>query len=363
MNGFCTQQCVMYPFEAIRGADCSVFSHPFLQDPSVTARLHDTVYQVLEQHLVQHRLTPGLVLLESGIAEAFRVSRAPVQMALRRLHAAGHIQRFEGRGYVVPTRDDAPLVPVRSSPASGGLDVTLVPKATDAVTRAGWARIAAETQRAIEAAAPFGRFRLSETRMATHFDVSRTVVRDVLGRIHERGLIAKDERSHWLIGPLTDAGLRDMYEARVILEPAALRKAAATLDRTTLLRMLQRVELARTQLPRVDPTLMEQIDFDLHVDCVQNIANPHLIDLIQRTQASLKASHMLTRYLEWGIESGSITEHALVFEALLQGATEAAAAALKVHLERSLDRALTQLKVISVIPLPPMPTYIIVSPP
>jgi DNA-binding GntR family transcriptional regulator len=185
----------------------------------------------------------------------------------------------------------------------------------------------------------------------------------VLGRIHERGLITKDERSHWLVGPLTDAGLRDMYEARIILEPAALRRAAAALDRASLLRMLERVELARTQLPRVEPALMEQIDHDLHVDCVQNIGNRYLADLIQRTQASLTASHMLTRYLEWGIESGSITEHALVFEALLQGATEAAAAALKTHLERSLDRALTQLKVISVIPLPEMPKYFVPSPP
>jgi len=254
-------------------------------------------------------------------------------------------------------------VPMRANPILAGLDVTLTRENPEELARAGWARIAAETQRAIEAAVPFGRFRLSETLMAAHFNVSRTVVRDVLGRIHERGLITKDERSHWLVGPLTDSGLRDMYEARIILEPAALGRAAATLDRVTLSPMLERVERARAQLPRVEPALMEQIDRDLHVDCVQNIGNRYLADLIQRTQASLTASHMLTRYLEWGIESGSITEHALVFEALLQGATEVAAAALKTHLERSLDRALTQLKVISVIPLPEMPKYFVPSPP
>ena len=330
---------------------------------SLSARLHEKVHQVLEQHLLEHRLTPGLVLLESTIADAFRVSRAPVQMALRRLHEEGHIQRFEGRGYVVPPGAGAPLIPVRANPTVAGLDVSLTRETTEELARGSGTRIAAETQRAIEAAVPFGRFRLSETLMAVHFNVSRTVVRDVLGRIHERGLISKDERSHWLVGPLTDGGLRDMYEARIILEPAALRRAAAALDRSTLLRMLERVEVARTQLPRVEPSLMEQIDHDLHVDCVQNIGNRYLADLIQRTQASLTASHMLTRYLEWGIESGSITEHALVFEGLLQGATEAAAAALKTHLERSLDRALTQLKVISVIPLPEMPKYFVPSPP
>ena len=326
-------------------------------------RLHEKVHHVLEQHLMEHRLTPGLVLLESTLAAAFRISRAPVQMALRRLHEEGHIHRFGGRGYVVPARPGEPLVPVRANPTLAGLNATLAQDSPEEIARAGWTRISIETQRAIEAAIPFGRFRLSETLMAAHFDVSRTVVRDVLGRIHERGLIAKDERSHWLVGPLTDGGLRDMYEARIILEPAALRRASAMLDRTTLTRMLARVETARAQLPRVEPAVMEQIDHDLHIDCVQNIGNRYLADLVQRTQASLTASHMLTRYLEWGIESGSITEHALVFEALLQNATDAAAEALKTHLERSLDRALTQLKVISVIPLPEMPEYLVPSPP
>ena len=108
---------------------------------------------MLEQHLLEHRLTPGLVLLESTIAEAFRVSRAPVQMALRRLHEEGHIQRFEGRGYVVP-RDHpaAALVPVRANPTLAGLDVSLTHERTEEIARGSWTRIAGETQRAIEAA-------------------------------------------------------------------------------------------------------------------------------------------------------------------------------------------------------------------
>lgn len=321
------------------------------------------MHQVLEQHLLEHRLPPGLVLIESTLAEAFRVSRAPVQMALKRLHEAGLIQRFEGRGYVVPAPDGQQVAPLRTNPVLVGLDVTLSGETADETARSSWARISTEVQREIEAAGPFGRFRISESLMADHFKVSRTVVRDVLGRMHERGLITKDERSHWLIGPLTDRGLQDMYEARVVLEPAALRLAAPTLDRAMLTEMLARVERARTQLPRVAPDLLERIDHDLHVTCVQNIENRFLVELIQRTQASLTASHMLTRLLEWGIESGSITEHALVFEALLQGATEAAAAALKMHLERSLERARTQLKVVSVIAVPPLAAYLVPDPP
>ena len=40
-------------------------------------------------------------------------------------------------------------------------------------------------------------------RVCSHFDVRRTVVRDVLNRLNHDGLIEKDRWSHWTAGPLT----------------------------------------------------------------------------------------------------------------------------------------------------------------
>ena len=51
-------------------------------------------------------------------------------------------------------------------------------------------------------------------RLGEHFAVSRTVVRDVLNRMHGRNLIVKDRRSHWIAGPLSARMLDDYHELR-----------------------------------------------------------------------------------------------------------------------------------------------------
>ena len=54
---------------------------------------------------------------------------------------------------------------------------------------------------AVAACLIFGEYRIIETEIASHFNVSRTVVRDVLGRLQERGLVRKSQSSRWLAGP------------------------------------------------------------------------------------------------------------------------------------------------------------------
>ena len=64
-------------------------------------RPYQLAYDILRQHIVGKQLPPGLVLLESRIAELMDISRAPVRRALELLHRDGFVRRFEGRGYLV----------------------------------------------------------------------------------------------------------------------------------------------------------------------------------------------------------------------------------------------------------------------
>src|SRR5258708_16428730 len=74
-------------------------------------RPYQLAYDVLRRHIVGKQLPPGLVLLESRIAELMDISRAPVRRALELLHRDGLVRRFEGRGYLVGGNDptQAPL--------------------------------------------------------------------------------------------------------------------------------------------------------------------------------------------------------------------------------------------------------------
>lgn len=68
-------------------------------------------------------------------------------------------------------------------------------------------------EEAVASSLIFGEFRIIETELSVHLDVSRTVVRDVLSRLNERGLIRKNQSSHWIAGPLTAQSVRDRFAA------------------------------------------------------------------------------------------------------------------------------------------------------
>ncbi len=317
----------------------------------VSERRYEMIYRSLAGQIGE--LPPGLVLLEGAIAEAFQVSRAPVKAALRLLFRDGLVQRFEGRGYMVPGRPDPLRIGLKAAglrTAADGLD--------EGPPRPGWERIYLHAEREIGAAIVFGRFRVLEARMAIHYGVSRTVVRDVLGRMHERRLIAKDARSHWVAGPLTAAALHEYYQIRRILEPAALMLASPHLDADVLAAMRARVQAVHARRTQPNADTMLAIDEDLHIKCVQRCGNLRLTEMIQDSQAVLIANHTFLHYLGVPEELPELAEHRVIFDLLLQGNPEAAAAALRAHLDRSRDRALSRLKVLSVIPLRDLPDFL-----
>ena len=136
----------------------------------------------------------------------------------------------------------------------------------------------------------FGEFRIIETELGDHLGVSRTVVRDVLSRLHESGLIRKNQSSHWIAGPLTAASVRNLFDIRSILEPAALRMAGPYIDYGEIERMLRTLD--RSGIAPEAETL-EQVLMDA---CITRAPNPELVDVITRNRMPLiAANRALTR--------------------------------------------------------------------
>jgi DNA-binding GntR family transcriptional regulator len=129
------------------------------------------------------------VLLEGPIAEILQISRAPVQRALQALEADGLVHRFKGRGYLVGP-EGRTVEPNRTDIKTLGL---IVPQHADEAlqSRSSWERIYNIVERDVAGCVVFGQYRIIEIEIANHFNVSRTVVRDVLTRLRERGLVRK----------------------------------------------------------------------------------------------------------------------------------------------------------------------------
>jgi DNA-binding GntR family transcriptional regulator len=320
-------------------------------------RLYELVYRVLRDHVKAGKLPEGLVLLEGPIAEFFGTSRAPIQKALGILNDEGVIRRFEGRGYVIPRRNGR-TTPVRTDIRRSGL--TLPDGIDKAIrSRSSWQRIYGRVEREVATAAAFGRYRIHEARLANIFHVSRTVARDVLWRLHERGLVQKSSSSRWFTGPLTAAAMKEMYEIRRLLEPAALIQAAPRLERPTLEDMRDRMLILERDHSNLTPDLLHQFDRFLHIDCALNIDNTRLVSVIRQNQLPLATAQTFQQYLGLADESAMLSEHRLVLELLLKDAVDAAAAALIAHLDSAQKRSLARLKVLSVVPAPDAPPYLI----
>jgi DNA-binding GntR family transcriptional regulator len=318
--------------------------------PSRTQRRYEIAEEVLRANIADGTLPKGLVLLEGHIAEILQISRAPVQRALQALEADGLVHRFQGRGYLVgpitagiePDRQDIRLL---------GLNV---PDDADTAlqNRASWERIYDTIESDVAGCVVFGQYRIIETELASHFHVSRTVVRDVLTRLSERGLVRKNQSSHWIAGPLTAQTVKDHFVLRGMLEPQALVSAAPFINEDALLALLQRLNaLERAQKGDALQDMRDAQSCFIET-CLLSTPNERLQELIRNNLLPVTATESLLARLGLPGDLGTITELRLIVELLTRGATTAAAAMHQTHLEAAMNRTIAQMKIIAIIPGP-----------
>jgi len=154
-------------------------------------RLYQRAFDLLSGQIARGELAAGTELKETGIAAQFGISRAPARRALAELAEVGLVERRQGQGFVVSRRaartEEQSRPQVR--PASGE-DLRLV-------SLPSWERIYGEVEGEIAARISFATWRVNEAELARYYRVSRTVARDVIGRLQQRGLLRKDDRSRW----------------------------------------------------------------------------------------------------------------------------------------------------------------------
>lgn len=315
-----------------------------------TQRRYEIAEDVLRNNITGGFLPRGLVLLEGPIAEILQTSRAPVQRALLALEAEGLVHRFNGRGFLVGP-DKQEVMPNRTDIKSLGL---VIPQHADAAlqSRSSWERIYNTVESDVAGCVIFGKYRIIEIEIANHFNVSRTVVRDVLSRLQERGLVRKNQSSHWIAGPLTAKTIKDHFALRRMLEPSALIAGAPHINRERLKELFDRL-LSLEGLAGADYLKnVEEIQTQLIETCVLTTPNDKLRDLIRNNLLPVIASERLLRQLGLPDDPTVITELRLIVELLVRGAVAAAAAMLETHLDAAMKRTIAQMKIVAIIPGP-----------
>ena len=301
---------------------------------------YELITQVLRSNILSGALPEGLVLLEGPIAALMQTSRMPVQAALRSLSAEGLVHRFDGRGYLVRSagKDVAPL---RRDIREFDLDI---PQQVDAAlqTRGTWKHFYDEVEEQVASCQVFGEFRIVETELADYLGVSRTVVRDVLSRLHERGLIRKDGSSHWIAGPLTARTLREKFELRAIIEPAALRLAAPFIH-------YSRIEEIRDRIGADTSLKPENLEDALMEHCIAQAPNTALVGMIQTNQMLLTSVNRALTGLGLPEDEIALDQYRTLFDLIARHPIDSAAEYLRDHLHIMAAKNLARMKIVAVI--------------
>lgn len=312
------------------------------------SRLQERVYAHIKAMIEDGRIRPGEKLLEVHVARAFGISRSPARHALQSLEAARLVRSSHGRGYVVGASRSA---------ETGGL-ARLDEVAIEPVAR--WERVYAELEMQVCTSVLHHSVRITEDRVAEHFQVSRTVARDALARLHSAGVVDKDRQGRWVAGRVTSGRIRNLYELRWTLEPVALVQSAQRIGHARIRQMRDKLKKAIREVEVIRSETHSEVEHDLHVDLLSACPNRELMTVLERTHLLLISNPYLFN-LYVGISRSalkrSLQEHLQVLELLLRDEWDAAANVLREHLQSACEVWLQRFANVTSQPAPPMPVY------
>jgi DNA-binding GntR family transcriptional regulator len=184
--------------------------------------------------------------------------------------------------------------------------------------------------------------RLIEAEMTRRFSVSRGPVREALRRLAAEGLIELAAHRGAIARRLSARDIRELFEIRIELEALAARQAAAAARGDAKRRRRFEVKSApiSSDLPRsVGDYFGENAAF--HAAVYELGGNAQLAALAERLQLPLIMGQVGDA-LNGQALSASVCEHRAIAGAIMAGDEDAAAAAMRAHLERAARLALAQ---------------------
>jgi DNA-binding GntR family transcriptional regulator len=188
---------------------------------------------------------------------------------------------------------------------------------------------------------------MNEAELARFYGVSRTVTRDVIGRLQQRGLLRKDDSARWYAPALTPDHVGELYELRWVLEPVALTKAAPQVPPAFLAGLRVHLEDAIANAHAIGGSTLDSLEEEMHVALLGHCGNKTLMQAIALQQSLLIAHRFLYRWTPRLFDTEPfLPEHREIIERLEQGKTKAAAKSLERHLRVSRDRAISRIDAI-----------------
>lgn len=255
------------------------------------------------------------------LADRLRVSRSPVNEALRLLHDKGLVRHEPNRGYFLahPITDPAPAL------------ATLGVAPVDVVTQT-YFRVADDRLRGLLPD------EFSESELKARYQLTPAQSQAVLARMAEEGWATKKPGYGWAFSPMltTPDSLLQSYRLRLALEPAALLEPGYRLDRQALERCrAAEMHLLQGGIETDTADQLHERGVRFHESLVEGSGNPFFIDTIRRVNRvrrllSYRSMQDRKRYKQ------HCKQHLQLLELLEHERNEEAAECMREHLQSTL---------------------------
>ncbi|MEU7553445.1 GntR family transcriptional regulator [Streptomyces sp. NPDC044571] len=183
---------------------------------------------------------------------------------------------------------------------------------------------------------------LTEGELGDAVGVSRTPVREALLRLETEGLLKLYPKKGALVLPVSAQEISDVLETRLLVEEFTVRRAVPA-PPCLLERLAALLEEQRRHAADGDLAAMAAADRDFHAEIVRSAGNQILCRLYdQLRDRQLRMGVALLHARPGGTPADgaggrvqrTLDEHAEILDALRAGDAEAAAAAVRGHLDR-----------------------------
>ena len=186
--------------------------------------------------------------------------------------------------------------------------------------------------------------RLMEIHLANRLGVSRTPIREAIRKLELEGLVTMIPRRGAEVAQITEKSLQDVLEVRRALDALCAELACDRITAEGKAALKKACDSFEEATKTGEVVTIAEADVALHDIIVQATGNQRLIQLINNL------SEQMYRYRFEYIkdESGHenlVNEHRMIYESIMSGDREKAAAAARLHIDNQEQSIIRQIRV------------------
>jgi DNA-binding GntR family transcriptional regulator len=184
---------------------------------------------------------------------------------------------------------------------------------------------------------------LSEMSLVERYRASRTPIREALIHLHKEGLLQRGPYRGYQVTEVSLESVRELFQLRSILEPAAARMAARNVSATKPLAELTEIsrrmeEVLQGQTDYAQSMEVSNLDVAFHIAVAKASGNKKLATIITEVMNQFRRFHA-DCYVRSPWLSDTCHEHRKVVDAIKSASSSQAERLMAEHIRHAVDRA------------------------